>query len=120
MLWKLQLSALCVEDSSRLMRFLSGTILACGGWVLSRSCSESDVRIGFEFERSGCVEVYTSLIAAGLELSQDAHQRLTELCQCTRYRALEVREETVEVELEVLTGSRERFAARPVEGLKFG
>ena len=118
--WKLRLSALCVEDSSRLMRFLSGTILACGGWVLSRSCSEADVRIGFEFERCACVEIYTSLIGAGLELSQDAHQRLTELCQCTRHLALQTEGETVEVELEVLTGAQEKFIARPVEELKFG
>jgi hypothetical protein len=118
--WKLKLSALCVEDSSRLMRFLSGTILACGGWVLSRSCTDADVRIGFEFERSVCEEIYTSLIAAGLELSQDSHQRLTELCLCTRYATGQMRGETVEVELEVLTGAKEQFAARPVEELKFG
>ncbi len=118
--WKLRLSALCVEDPPRLMRVLSGTILACGGWVLSRGYSDSDVRIGFEFERRGCVEMYASLIAAGLELSQDAHHRLTELCQCTRYRPHAVEEETVEVELEVLTGSQEKFADRLFEELKLG
>lgn len=107
--WSLKLTALCVEEPPRLLRFLSGTILACGGWVLSRSCSGVGVQMNFEFERSGCVDIYTALIAAGLELSHDSHLRLTELCQCTRNQVKPVLGETVGVELEVLARTREQL-----------
>ena len=70
------------------VKSLTGAILACGGWVLSRSASDAGlIDILFEFERQSCLEIYSILIAAGLELSQSAHIRFTELCQCTRHGA---------------------------------
>ena len=85
--WMLRLSALSVQEPARLLHFLSGTVLGCGGWVLSRSCSDREVLMNFEFERSDCLEMYTALVAAGLELSQTSHRSLTELCHCTRIPA---------------------------------
>jgi hypothetical protein len=83
--WDLRLTATCADDPQRVTRFLTGAVLACGGWVLSRSMPGSDTaEISFEFARASSVEVYTMLIAAGLELSRDAHVRITELCQCTK------------------------------------
>jgi hypothetical protein len=83
--WDLRLTATSAEDPQRVMRFLTGAVLSCGGWVLSRSMPGSDtVEISFEFARAVSLEVYSVLIAAGLELSRDAHLSLTELCQCTR------------------------------------
>ena len=83
--WDLRLTATCAEDPQRVMRFLTGAVLSCGGWVLSRSVSGSDtVEMSFEFARAVSLEVYSVLIAAGLELSRDAHMSMTELCQCTR------------------------------------
>jgi hypothetical protein len=68
-----------------MMRFLSGAVLACGGWVLSRSMPGSDTaEISFEFARAASVEVYSVLIATGLELSREAHVKITELCLCTK------------------------------------
>jgi hypothetical protein len=55
----------------------------------------------FEFERQGCVDMYTVLIAAGLELSQLAHLRFTELCQCTRSHFDDIGGEIVSVDLEI-------------------
>jgi hypothetical protein len=83
--WDLRLTATCPEDPQRVMRFLTGAVLSCGGWVLSRSMAGSDtVEISFEFARAVSLEIYSVLIAAGLELSRDAHMSLTELYQCTR------------------------------------
>lgn len=83
--WDLRLTATCGGDTQRAVRFLTGAVLACGGWVLSRSMPGSDsAEISFEFPRAVSVEVYTMLIAAGLDLSSDAHLRITGLCQCTR------------------------------------
>lgn len=38
----------------------------------------------FEFVRAICVEMYSVLIAAGLDLSVESHLVLASLCQCTR------------------------------------
>jgi hypothetical protein len=83
--WDLRLAATCADDPQRILRFLTGAVVACGGWVLSRSMPGSDtVEMSFEFTRAVSLEVYSVLIAAGLELSREAHISMTELCQCTK------------------------------------
>jgi hypothetical protein len=57
----------------------------------------------FEFERKACVDIYTVLIAAGVELSQLGHIRLTELCQCTRSQPRDCGAEIASVDLEIQT-----------------
>lgn len=121
--WMLRLSALSEQEPARLLHFLSGCVLGCGAWVLSRSCSDREVLMSFEFERSDCLEMYTALVAAGLELSQTSHRSLTQLCHCTRYQREFVAGETVGVELEVLARAAERQGvfeteAAQMEGIK--
>jgi hypothetical protein len=83
--WQLNLTALCPEDSARTVRFLTGAVMACGGYVLSRRFDAGEsAAIEFEFVRATCVEMYSILIAAGLELSADSHMIMATLCQCTR------------------------------------
>jgi hypothetical protein len=102
--WALQMQAISRGEPGRTVRTLTGAILACGGWVLSRSESDSGlIEILFEFERRACLEIYSILIAAGLELTQAAHVRYTELCQCTRMMKRECHEEIVSIDLEVQT-----------------
>jgi hypothetical protein len=83
--WDLHLIALGAEDTPRTIRFLTGAIMACGGDVLSRRFDGGGTAaIDFEFVRAICVEMYSILIAAGLELSMESHLTLASLCQCTR------------------------------------
>ncbi|HEX3436582.1 MAG TPA: hypothetical protein VHT24_07415 [Pseudacidobacterium sp.] len=83
--WDMTLAAFCIGDPQRTIRFLTGAVITCGGWVLSRSITGSDsAEISFEFARAVSVEIYSLLIAAGLELGRDAHIQMTELCQCTK------------------------------------
>ena len=83
--WDLWLTATCADDPQRILRLLTGAVLTCGGWVLSRSMPGSDtVEMSFEFARAVSLEVYSVLIGAGLELSREAHISMTELCQCTK------------------------------------
>ncbi len=83
--WDLTLTAFCADNPQRAIRFLTGAIITCGGWVLSRTMNGSDsAEISFEFARVVSIEIYSLLIAAGLELSRDAHIHMTELCQCTK------------------------------------
>jgi hypothetical protein len=102
--WALQMKAISSEEPSRLVKSVTGGILGCGGWVLSRSASDTGlIDILFEFERHSCLDIYTILIAAGLELSKAAHLCFTELCQCTRLAKNNCGEEIVSVDLEVQT-----------------
>jgi hypothetical protein len=83
--WELNLSAVCDEDAARTVRFLTGAVMACGGYVLSRRFDAGQsAAIEFEFVRATCVEMYSVLIAAGLELTAQSHVVMATLCQCTR------------------------------------
>jgi hypothetical protein len=61
------------------------------------------VNMLFEFERHACVDIYSVLIAAGLELSQSGHIRITELCQCTRSNNRTCGTEIASIDLEIQT-----------------
>uniref|UniRef100_E6QM44 Uncharacterized protein n=1 Tax=mine drainage metagenome TaxID=410659 RepID=E6QM44_9ZZZZ len=111
--WALQMKATTAEDPTRLIQTMTGAILGCGGWVLSRGANESGViNLLFEFERQHCVEMYTVLVAVGLELSQVAHIRFTELCQCTRNNNEDCGAEIVSVDLEIYSFPMEMAAVR--------
>lgn len=102
--WAMEMNAISVEEPTQLMQRLTGAILACGGWVLSRGANDTGtVSMLFEFERQNCVEIYSVLIAMGLELSQSGHIRFTELCQCTLNHRTECGTEIASVDLEVKT-----------------
>ncbi len=102
--WAMQMKAVSTVEPSRLVQLLTGAILGCGGWVLSRGASDSGmVTMLFEFERQACVDIYSVLIAAGVELSKSGHVCFTELCQCTHNRQTDCAEEIASVDLEVQT-----------------
>jgi hypothetical protein len=72
--------------------------------VLSRGANDTGtVDMLFEFERQACVEIYSVLIAAGVELSQSGHIRFTELCQCTRSHQRDCGAEIASIDLEIQT-----------------
>ena len=102
------------EEPSGLVRRVTGAILGCGGWVLSRSATDTGlIDMLFEFERRSCLEIYSVLIASGLELSRAAHLRFTELCQCTRNSRRDCGEEIVSVDLEIQTFAMEQSESPP-------
>jgi hypothetical protein len=107
--WAMQMKAVSIEEPAHLVRTLTGAILACGGWVLSRGANDTGtVNMLFEFERQVCVDIYSVLIAAGIDLSQAGHIRLTELCQCTRSHPQECGTDIASVDLEIQTFPVER------------
>lgn len=106
--------AISQEEPSRLVKTVTGAILGCGGWVLSRSATDSGlIDMLFEFERQSCLEIYTALVASGLELGRTAHLQLTELCQCTKMAQRDCSEEIVSVDLEIQTFGLEEQADLP-------
>jgi hypothetical protein len=98
--WNLRLTAAC-DDAARAVRFLTGAVMACGGWVISRSLAAGGTAIEFAFARATCVEMYSLLLAAGLELSAASHQALAILCLCTRETEPLTAEDLVAVELRI-------------------
>ncbi len=116
--WALEMKAVSQVEPSRLVCTLTGAILACGGWVLSRGASDTGtVNMLFEFERQACVDIYSVLIAAGIELSQSGHLRFTELCQCTRSQGRACGGEIASVDLEVQTFPAEVITRRTASQL---
>jgi hypothetical protein len=102
--WAMQMRAVSMGDPSRLVQSLTGAILGCGGWVLSRGANDTGtINMLFEFERQACVDIYSVMIAAGLELSQSGHIRFTELCQCTRSHQRDCGAEIASVDIEIQT-----------------
>ena len=108
----MQMTAVSTEEPSRLVQSLTGAILGCGGWVLSRGANDTGaVSMLFEFERQACVDIYSILIAAGVELSQNGHIRFTELCQCTRSHQRDCGAEIASIDLEIQTFPMEMVSA---------
>ncbi|MGC1461833.1 MAG: hypothetical protein WA802_06500 [Terracidiphilus sp.] len=111
--WAMQMKAVSIEEPGRLVQTLTGAILGCGGWVLSRGANDTGtINMLFEFERQACVDVYSVLIAAGLELSQSGHIRFTELCQCTRSSHKDCGTDIASIDLEIQT-----FPVKALNGL---
>ena len=72
--------------------------------MLNRRASHTGVvSMTFEFKRKNCTDIYCALIGAGLELNQNGHARMTELCQCTKSRNQSCGGETAVIELEIQT-----------------
>ncbi len=82
--WNLMLVATSEREPAPLLETLRNGVTTSGGWVLSQGkVSARCADIDFEFPRARCMEVYSLLVATGVELSQEAHQQLAELCHCT-------------------------------------
>jgi hypothetical protein len=102
--WSIQVRAVSAEEPARLVQSLTGAIKGCGGWVLSRGTNAAGmINLLFEFERQACIEIYSVLIASGLELSQSGHIHFTELCRCTRNQEPACGVEIASVDLEIQT-----------------
>jgi hypothetical protein len=102
--WAMEMNGISREGPERLVQTLTGAILGCGGWVIRRTANDTGkVNLLFEFERQACVDIYSVLVAAGVELGESEHLRFTELCQCTRNRPRECRTEIASIDLRVQT-----------------
>jgi hypothetical protein len=116
--WAIQLRAVSADEPARLVQSLTGAIMGCGGWVLSRGSNDAGtVNLLFEFERQSCIDIYSVLVASGLELSQSGHVHFTELCQCTRSHQQECATEIASVDLEIQTFPIETICLAPAPGI---
>jgi hypothetical protein len=107
----MQMKAVATAEPAHLVQTLTGAILGCGGWVLCRGANDTGtINMLFEFERQACIDIYSVLIGAGLELSRAGHMRFTELCQCTRNHKRDCGDEIASIDLEIKTFPAEMVA----------
>ena len=69
------------EDHQEFVPVLLNTMASCGCWLLERRERPPNATdLSFELQLRSVFELYSGLIAAGVELSRDSHTRLTVLC----------------------------------------
>jgi hypothetical protein len=68
-------------DRQGLLPSLTVAFTHCGGWVLERrTTSAISVEFRIEIHLRGIVDLYASLVEAGIELTRATHDTLTALC----------------------------------------
>ncbi len=70
-------------DRQGLLPNLITAFTHCGGWILERkTVSATMIEFRLEIQLRGIVDLYSSLVAAGVELTRKTHALLTDLCTC--------------------------------------
>ena len=91
------------EDRQGLLPTLTSAFTECGGWVLGRkTTSASSTEFRLEIQLHAIVELYSSLMATGVELTRSTHDTLTALCTSRKHIALSRQpSQVVSIRLEV-------------------
>jgi hypothetical protein len=76
-----ELQGFSYQDRQGLLPVLTSAFTQCGGWVLERkTTSASTMQFRLELQLQAIVELYSSIVAAGVELTRATHDTLTALC----------------------------------------
>jgi hypothetical protein len=83
---RIQLRGFSYEERRAILPAVTEVVSSGGCWLKERRMvSFSQVEFLFEMQLRSALEIYSELIAAGLELSQDSHAELTGLCTVRRH-----------------------------------
>lgn len=81
----LEIQSFSYDERSGVLPGLITSLADCGGWVLDRrTLSPSMIELKIEVQLRSILDLYSSIIAAGLELTRSSHIALTDLCTCRR------------------------------------
>jgi len=70
-------------DRQGLLPQLVTSFTNCGGWILERkTTSATKIEFRLEIQLRGIVDLYSSLVSSGVELTRNTHALLTDLCTC--------------------------------------
>jgi hypothetical protein len=84
-----ELQGFSYQDRQGLLPVLTSAFTQCGGWVLERrTTSASSMEFRLEIQLQAIVELYSSLVESGVELTRGAHDTLTGLCTARHHIAL--------------------------------
>ena len=79
----LELQGYSYQERQGILPTLTSAFTQCGGWVLERkTLSPTTMEFRIEIQLRAIVELYSSLVASGVELTRTAHAILTDLCTC--------------------------------------
>ncbi len=89
------------SDRFQIMLSLTTSLTGSGAWITDRSTvSPTVTELRFEIQLSCVLDLYTSLVATGLELTRNAHRAMTDLWTC--YNNLDIRfSDVIAVRLEI-------------------
>jgi hypothetical protein len=81
----LDIQGFSYEERYGLLPTLTSAFADCGGWILQRkTLSPSTMEFHLEIQLRAAVDLYSSIIATGLELTRAGHLGLTHLCICRK------------------------------------
>ena len=85
----LNIQGFSYEERHGLVPTLTSAFADCGGWILDRrALSPSTMEFHLEIQLRAVVELYSSIISTGLQLTRAAHLGLTHLCTCRKNAGL--------------------------------
>ena len=81
----LDIQGFSYEERHGLLPTLTSAFADCGGWILDRrTLSPSTTEFQVEIQLRAVVELYSSIVSTGLELTRAAHLGLAHLCTCRK------------------------------------
>jgi len=81
----LDIQGFSYEERQGLLPTLTSAFADCGGWILDRrTLTPSTIEFRLEIQLRAAVDLYSSIIASGLELTRSGHLGLTHLCTCRK------------------------------------
>jgi hypothetical protein len=77
----IQLRGRSLDDRQEIVPVLLDTMAGCGCWLLDRrELPPNTTQLNFELQLRSVFELYSGLLACGLDLSRDSHIRMKSLC----------------------------------------
>lgn len=84
----LDLQSFSYDDRASVLPVVLTALADSGGWVLDRrTLSPSAVELRVEVQLRSIIDLYGSILAAGLELTRASHLALTDQCTCRKNAA---------------------------------
>ena len=81
----LDIQGFSYEERHGLLPILTSAFADCGGWILDhKTLSSSTMEYRLEIQLRSAVDLYSSILASGLELTRAGHLGLTHLCTCRK------------------------------------
>jgi hypothetical protein len=81
----LDIQGFSYQERQGLLPTLTSAFTDCGGWVLDRKAlSASTIEFRLEIQLRSVLDLYASIVSAGLELTRSGHLGLTDLCTCRK------------------------------------
>jgi hypothetical protein len=73
-------------ERTTLLPLLTDSFSDCGGWIIDRrALSPTTIEFRIEIQLSSILDLYASILSAGVELTRSGHLTLNDLCTCRKH-----------------------------------